>query len=104
MKTGERQGGAMADGKFGQVLPYVTLFLGVILPTQSRRHKGSILLTCDGRNGPQEVVDGEAARSAVGDGEDGLRWCSIFKGVRRSFLELPCSFLSGQFLQTAVEN
>jgi hypothetical protein len=72
----------MASGKGGRDSPYGTLFLSVILPTQSRRHKGSILLTCGGRNGPQEVVDGEAARSVVGDGEEGLRLCSGFKGMR----------------------
>jgi hypothetical protein len=94
----------MVGGKGGRVSPYGTLFLGVILLTQSRRHKGSVLLTCDGGNGPQEVVDGEAAQSVVGDGEDGLRQCFSFKGVHRSFLVLPSSFLSGQLLQTAVEN
>jgi hypothetical protein len=94
----------MAGGKGGRVSPYGTLFLSVILPTQSRWHKGSVLLICGGRNGPHEVVDGEAARSAVGDGEDGLRRCSSFKGMQRSFLVLPWSFLSGQLLQTAAEN
>jgi hypothetical protein len=94
MKTGEWQGGAMAGGKGGRVSPYGTLFLSVILPTQSRQHKGYVLLTCGCGNGPQEVVDREAARLAVGDGEDSLRWCSSFKGVRRSFLVLPSSFLS----------
>jgi hypothetical protein len=71
----------MASGKGGEVSPYNTLFLGVILPTQSRRHKGFVLLTCGDGNGPQEVVDEEAARSTVGDGEDGLRWCFGFKGM-----------------------
>jgi hypothetical protein len=51
----------MVGGKGRRVSPYGTLFLGVILLTQSRWHKGSVLLTCDGGNGPQEVVDGEAA-------------------------------------------
>jgi hypothetical protein len=72
-KIGERLGGTMAGGKGGRVLPYGTLFLGVILPTQSRRCKGSVLLTCGGGNRPQEVVDGEAAQSMVGNGEDNLR-------------------------------
>jgi hypothetical protein len=72
-KTGERQGGTTAGGKGGRVPPYGTLFLGVILPTHSRRHKGSVLLTCGGGNGQQEVVDVEATRSAVGDGEGILR-------------------------------
>jgi hypothetical protein len=94
----------MAGGKGGRVFPYGTLFLDVILPMQSRQYKGSILLTCDSENGPQEVVDREAARSAVGDGEDGLRRCSGFKGVRRSFLVLPSSFLYGQLLQTVAKN
>jgi hypothetical protein len=94
----------MAGGKGGRVSPYGTLFLGVILPMQSRRHKGSVLLTYGGGNGPLQVVNGEAARSTVGDNEDGLRRCSGFKGMRRSFLVLPSSFLSGQLLQTAVEN
>jgi hypothetical protein len=85
-------------------LPYGTVFLGVILPMQSRWHKGSILLTCGGGNGPQEMVDGEAARSAVGDGKDGLWRCSSFMGVHQCFLVLPSSFLSGQLLQTAAEN
>jgi hypothetical protein len=65
--------GAMASGKGGQVLPHGTLFLYVILPTQSRWHKGSVLLTCGGGNEPQEVVNGEAARSVVDDGEGVLR-------------------------------
>jgi hypothetical protein len=103
-KTGERQGGAMAGGKGGRVSPYDTILLGVIHPTQSRWHKGSVLLTSGGENGPQEEVDGEAARSAVGDGEDDLWWCSDFKGMCQSFLVLPSSFLSGQLLQTATEN
>jgi hypothetical protein len=38
----------MAGSKGGRVLPYGALFLDVILPTQSRWHKGSILLTCGG--------------------------------------------------------
>jgi hypothetical protein len=38
----------MAGSKSGRVLPYGALFLDVILPTQSRWHKGSILLTCGG--------------------------------------------------------
>jgi hypothetical protein len=103
-KIGERQGGAMASNKGGQVSPYGTLFLGVILPMQSRQQKGSVLLTCGGINGPREVVDGEPARSAVGDGEDSLRRCSSFKGMRRSFPVVPSSFLSSQLLQMAGEN
>jgi hypothetical protein len=93
----------MAGGKGDRDLPYGTLFLSVILPTQSRWHKGSVLLTCGSGNGPQEVVDGKAARSVVGDGEDGLRRCSCFKGVHRSFLVLPSSFLSDQLLQMVAE-
>jgi hypothetical protein len=46
MKIGEWWGGTMVGGKGGRVSPYGALFLDVIPPTQSRWHKGSILLTC----------------------------------------------------------
>jgi hypothetical protein len=83
---------------------YGALNFGLILPTWFRWHKGSVLLTCGSGNRPHEVIDGEAARSAVGNDEGVLRRCSGFKGVRRSFLVLPSSFLSGQLLQTVAEN
>jgi hypothetical protein len=70
----------------------------------ARRHKGSILQTYGEENGRGRAGDGGAVRSVLGDGEDALRQCSGFKGVCRSFLMLPSSFLSSQLFQTAAKN
>jgi hypothetical protein len=83
---------------------YGALNFDPILPMRSRWHKELILQTYGEENGRGRVGDGGVVRSVLSDGEDGLRQCSGFKGVCRSFLVLPSSFLSGQLLQTAAEN
>jgi hypothetical protein len=73
-------------------------------PTRSRRQGEPILQTYGEENGRGRAGDGGVVWSVLGDGEDSLRRCSGFKGVLRSFLVLPSSFLSSQLLQTMAEN
>jgi hypothetical protein len=55
-------------------------------------------------NGSHRVGNVSAVRAGFNGVEVFFRQCSDFKGVRRSFLVLPYSFLSGQLPQTVVEN
>jgi hypothetical protein len=91
--------GDMDGGKGGRVSPYGALFLDVIPPTQSRQHKGSVLLTCSGRIGSQRAGDVGAARAVFDGGGVLSRWLSGPKGVVHSFLVLASSSLSDQLLQ-----
>jgi hypothetical protein len=88
-----------SSGSHYDALNFVPIF-----PTRSRWHKELILQTYGEENSRGRADDGSANQSLLGDGEDGLRRCSGFKGVRRSILVLPSSSLSGHLLQKAVEN
>jgi hypothetical protein len=89
----------MAGGKGGRVLPYGALFLNVILPTQSRWHKGSILLTCDGGIGSQRIGGVDATQTVFDGGGVLSQWLSCPKGVLHNFLELASRSSSDQLLQ-----
>jgi hypothetical protein len=63
-------------------------------PTQSRRQGKLVLQTYSEGNDRGRAGDGGAVRSALGDGEDGLWWCSGFEEELYSFTLLPsCSSL-----------
>jgi hypothetical protein len=89
----------MAGGKGDQVLPFGAPFLDVILPTQSRRHKGSILLTCGGGIGSQRASGVGVARAIFDGGGLLYRWLFDSRGMLHGFLELASSSSSDQLLQ-----
>jgi hypothetical protein len=76
---------------------YGALNFDPILPTQSRRHKELLLLTCDDENGSHRVGSVGVVRTGFNGVEVFFRRCS-------NFLVLPSSFLSSQLLQTATKN
>jgi hypothetical protein len=80
-------------------LPYGALFLDVILPTQSRWYKGSVLLTCGGGIRSQRVGDVGAAQAVFNGNRVLFWWLSGPKGVLHNFLELASSSSSDQLLQ-----
>jgi hypothetical protein len=71
-------------------------------PTRSRRQGEPVLQTYGEGNGRGRAGDGGAVRSALGDGEDGLRRCSGFEEQLHSFTLLPSSSSLGQLLQTSM--
>jgi hypothetical protein len=71
-------------------------------PTLSRRQGGPILQTYGEGNGPGRVDDDSVVRSVLGDGEDGLWWCSGFEEQHYSFALLPSSSSFGQLLWTSM--
>jgi hypothetical protein len=94
----------MAGSEGAWVHPMMPYFLDVILPTQPRWHKGSILLTCSGEIGSPRADDIGAAWVDFNGGETLSRWLSGSRGMLRSFLELASSSSDAQLLQKAMEN
>jgi hypothetical protein len=71
-------------------------------PTRSRRQGEPVLQTYGEGNGRGRAGDGGAVRSALGDGEDGLRRCSGFEEQLYSFALLASSSSLGQLLRTSM--
>jgi hypothetical protein len=71
-------------------------------PTRSRRQREPILQTYDEGNCRGRAGDGGAVRSVLGDGEDGLWWCSHFEERLYNFVLLPSSSSLGQLPQTLM--
>jgi hypothetical protein len=71
-------------------------------PTRSRRQGEPVLQTYGEGNGQGRAGDDSVVQSVLGDGEDGLRWCSGFKGVCWSFLVRPIAPNGGGKLKFGV--
>jgi hypothetical protein len=104
METGEVAG--WCHGRWWGIsgLLYGALFFDVILPTQPRWHKGSILLTSGGEISSPMAGDVGAAWVDLNGDEFLSRRLSGSKGTLWSFLELASSSSIAQLLQKAMKN